>query len=423
MDERLGAGRLTVLGLQHVLVLYAGAVAAPVVLAAGLRLPAQDLVYLVATDLLLCGLGTLLQSLGVWKVGVRMPIVVGAAFTSVGPMLVIAQGHDIRTMYGSLLVAGVFMVLAAPLFGKLAHFFPPAVTGSAILLIGLQLLPVAANMVVGMNPQAPDYAAPATVGLGLAVVLLIVLCYRFLPERWRQVSILLGLVVGTALAALLGKADLSGVLSGPVLGLPDPFHFGLPRFDLVASLSLVIIAVVSMVEGTGQTRAVGEAVGKPVGAREIAASLRADGLVTCLASVFQSFLYINYAHNAGMVNVTKVRSRYVTAVAGAIALVLSFFPVMGRVVALVPQPVLGGATLVMVGSVAVIGIGILSEVDLRDSREMVVVAVAVGVGLLPIVQPAFYSQFPPAAQLFLNSSVATGTVVAFALNLLLRRRA
>ncbi|MGW0520030.1 nucleobase:cation symporter-2 family protein [Crossiella sp. NPDC003009] len=419
VDERLGAGRLAVLGLQHVLVLYAGAVAAPVVLAAGLGLSTADLVYLVATDLLLCGLGTLLQSLGVWKVGVRMPMVLGAAFTSVAPMLVIAQGHDIRTMYGSLLVSGVFMVLAAPLFARLLRFFPPVVMGTAITLIGIQLVPVAAGMVAGHSPAAPGFGSPGAIGLALLVVLVIVAVHRFLP-RLRQLAFLVGLLAGTVVAIALGQVNLGAVVQGPVLGFPEPFHFGLPSFDLAATLSLIIIQIVIMVECAGQVQAIGTAVGKPVGPSDVAASLRADGLITMLASVFQSFMYVTYAQNIGMVSVTKVRSRYVTAVAGAIALVLSFFPFMGRIVAVVPQPVLGGAALVMVATVAMVGIRILSTVDLQDSRNLVIVAVSLGIGLLPTVQPAFYTQFPPSAQLFLTSSVATGTVVAFLLNLLLR---
>ncbi|MCK2241570.1 MULTISPECIES: nucleobase:cation symporter-2 family protein [unclassified Crossiella] len=422
VDERLGAGRLAVLGLQHVLVLYAGAVAAPVVLAAGLGLPAADVVYLVATDLLLCGLGTLLQSLGVWKVGVRMPMVLGAAFTSVAPMLVIAQGHDIRTMYGALLVSGVFMVLAAPLFARLLRFFPPVVMGTAITLIGIQLVPVAAGMIVGVNPAAPGFGGPGAIGLALVVVVVVVAVHRFLPSGVRQVSILLGLLVGTGVAVVLGLVDLGAVFRGPVVGFPEPFHFGLPSFEWSAILSLIIIQIVIMVECAGQVQAVGTAVDKPVGPADVAASLRADGLITMLASVFQSFMYVTYAQNIGMVSVTKVRSRYVTAVAGGIALALSFFPFMGRVVSVVPQPVLGGAALVMVATVALVGVRILSTVDLQDGRNLVVVAVSVGVGLLPTVQPAFYSQFPPSAQLFLSSSVATGTVVAFVLNLVLPQR-
>lgn len=420
VDERLGAARLAVLGFQHVLVLYAGAVAAPVVLAAGLGLSTADLVYLVATDLLLCGLGTLLQSLGVWRVGVRMPMVLGAAFTSVAPMLVIAQGHDIRTMYGSLLVSGVVMVLIAPLFAKLLRFFPPVVMGTAITLIGIQLLPVAAGMIAGVNPAKPGYGSPAALGLALVVIVVILLVHRFLP-RLTQLAILIGILAGTILALALGQVDLSTVFQGPAIGFPNPFHFGLPRFDLVASLSLLIIMLVIMVECAGQVQAIGAAVDKPVGPADVAASLRADGLITVLASVFQSFMYVTYAQNIGMVSVSRVRSRYVTAVAGGIALVLSFFPIMGRIVSVVPQPVLGGAALVMVATVALVGMRILSTVDLRHGRNLIIVAVSLGIGLLPTVAPAFYSQFPPPAQLFLTSSVATGTVVAFVLNLVMGR--
>ncbi|MGI5162827.1 nucleobase:cation symporter-2 family protein [Spirillospora sp. CA-253888] len=410
-------GRLIPLGAQHVLVMYASTIAVPLILAAGLGLPARDVVALVAADLLLCGVGTLLQSAGVWRVGARLPLVIGAAYNGVVPMVLIGTEYGLAVMYGSVLIAGLVMVAFAPVFGRLLRFFPPVVVGTTITLIGITLIPAGARMVFGGKPGDPGFGAVSGIVLGAVTLLVVVLLYRFLPPLMSQLAILIALIGVTVGAAFAGHADFGGVGDGALVGFPEPFHFGAPSFDLVACLSLVLIQFVLMVETAGQVLAVGEAVDKPASRREIAAALRADGAVTALGGVFQSFVYITFTQNIGVVTLTKVRSRWVTAAAGVILVLMSVFPVFGRVVAAVPKPVLGGATLAMFATVAVVGLRMLANAR-RDTANLVIVAVSLGVGLVPMALPGAYGQFPQWAQLFLNSGVAVGTVTAVLLNLL-----
>ncbi|WP_147425025.1 nucleobase:cation symporter-2 family protein [Bailinhaonella thermotolerans] len=417
VDEVPRPARLVPLGAQHVLVMYASTVAVPFIVAAGLGLPARDVVYLVAADLLLCGVGTLLQSLGIWRIGARLPLVIGAAYNGVVPMVLIGSQHGLPVMYGSVLVAGLFMVAFSPVFGRLLRFFPPVVVGTTITLIGITLVPAGARLVFGGKPGEPGFGALPGVGLGLLTLLVVVLLYRFLPAPLGQLAILLAMALVTLAAVVTGQADFGAVGHGPLVQAPEPFHFGLPAIDPVACLSLVVIQFVLMVETAGQVTAVGEAVDRPAGPREIGAALRADGLITALGGVVQSFVYITFTQNIGVVTLTRVRSRYVTAAAGVMLILLSLFPVFGRVVAAVPEPVLGGATLAMFATVAVIGVRMLAAVP-RDTPNLVIVAVSLAVGLIPMALPGAYGALPAGARLFLDGGVAAGTVTALLLNLL-----
>ncbi|GAB92183.1 nucleobase:cation symporter-2 family protein [Gordonia rhizosphera] len=410
--------RLVIFGLQHLLVMYASTVTVPVVVASALNLSTADLVYLVTADLLLCGFGTILQSLGIWKVGVGLPMVIGASYTGIAPMLIIGQGSGLQTMYGAVLVVGLATIAVAPLVSKVMKYFPPVVIGTTILLIGIQLIPAGGKMIVGANPTAADFASPSAIGLAAATALAILLCYRFLPQGLRPVAVLAGMVCGIVVAAVSGKLDFSSVGGGRAFSVPDLLHFGAPRFDLLAICSLAIIQIVLIVELAGQVNAVGDVVGKTVPPHKLAAAVRADGVVNALGGgLFQSFMYVTFAQNVGILTLTKVFSRYVTVVTGAMLMGLAFFPVVGQVVAAIPRPVLGAAAVVMFGTIAVVGIRILGHVDFTDNANVIVTAAALGIALLPTTISGFYSQFPAAAQQVLSSGVATGICVAILLNL------
>lgn len=418
VDEVPSAGRLGALGLQHVLVMYASTIAVPFIVAAGLGLPNEAIVHLVAADLFLCGVGTLLQSIGVWKVGARMPLVIGASFNLIAPMLVIGNTYGIQVMYGSVLLSGIVVFFCAPVFVKIMRFFPPLVVGTAITLIGINLIPAGLGLIVGQNPESPSYGSLGDIGLAAICIVLVVLLYRLLPSFLSSLAILIALVLGAGVAFLLGRGDVSGILEGPIVSAPELFYFGLPEFNIIATLSMVIVWFVMMIESVGQIVAVGDLVEKPAKGQDVAKALRADGLTSALGGVFQSFGYITFTQNVGVLSLTRVKSRFVTAVAGLILVVLGLFPVLGRVVAAIPEPVLGGVTLAMSATVAVIGIKILARVDYERVGNVVAVAVSLGIGVIPVLAPSFYQNFPKEAQLFLHSGVAAGAVSVFLLNLL-----
>ncbi|MFD7902235.1 nucleobase:cation symporter-2 family protein [Kitasatospora sp. NPDC059747] len=422
MDEVLSPVKLVSTGLQHVAAMYAGVVAPPLIVGAGVGLSPAELALLISASLFTAGLATLLQTLGVWKIGARLPFVNGVSFAGVAPMIAIANEHGpkhaLPVIFGAVIVAGVLCFLAAPYFCKLIRFFPPVVQGTVITLIGVSLLPVAVNWARGGSPGAPGFGSMRAIGLAAITLVAVVLCNRLLRGFWQQLSLLVGLAFGTLIAFPLGLADFGPVKDAKVFALPSPFHFGAPEFDAAAIVSLCIVMVVSMTESTADMLALGRIVDREADEPTLAAGLRADGLATALSPVFNGFAASAFAQNIGLVALTKIRSRYVVAAGGGILVLLGLFPVLGSLVSLVPQPVLGGAGIVLFGTVAASGIRTLAEAGMESGSNTILVSVSLGVGIVPIAVPTFYDAFPEAVRTLMHSGISAGTVTAVLLNLL-----
>jgi xanthine permease len=420
VDQVLPPGRTLACGIQHVAAMCAGVIAPPLIIGQAAGLDPRRMTLLLAASLLTAGLATALQSVGVWKVGARLPFVNGVTFASVAPILAILSqrgGDGLGVVYGSVLIAGALAFLAAPAFSRLVRFLPPLVNGSVITLIGLSLMPVAVQWIVGQDSE-PTRGSPGRIGLGALSLLLVLLLNRFLRGFAQQVALLIALVAGTLLAWPLGLVDSSVLDGAPAFALPVPFQLAAPEFSAPAALSLCVVMLVAMTESTADMIALGEVVERPVDGRTLTAGLRADGAGTALSAVFGGFTCSAFAQNIGLVALTRVRSRFVVAAGGGVLVVLGLFPVAGATVSLVPKPVLGGAALVLFGSVTASGIRTLGQADLSDPFNALVVAGSLGAGLVPVVSPDFYAHFPAAARTVLDSGISTGCLTAIALNLL-----
>lgn len=422
VDEKLSPARLVPAALQHIAVMYAGVVTPPLIIGQAVGLDAAGMTRLIAASLIVAGCATLLQTLGVRGfAGNRLPFVNAASSAGIAPMLAIAEtsapGHQLPAIYGAVLVAGVFCLAVGPFFGRLLRFFPPLVTGVVITLIGVTLMPVPVSWAQGGDKTATDFGAMKYLALAAFTLVVILLIQRFAHGFLKQVALLMGLLVGTLAAIPFGLADFSALRSAPVAALPTPFAFGAPEFQPAAILSLCIVMLVLMTESSAGMLALGEICDRRTDGRTITRGLRTDGIATLVGPVFGGFPTSAFAQNVGVVSLTKVRSRYVVAAAGAALLVLGAFPVLGAVVSLVPMPVLGGAGVVLFGSIAVSGIRTLSEAGLDDSSNIILVAVALGAGITPLAAPAFYAGFPSWAQTVLGSGISAGALVAVLLNL------
>ncbi|MFD7985258.1 nucleobase:cation symporter-2 family protein [Kitasatospora indigofera] len=421
VDELLPPGRMATVALQHVASMYAGVAAPPLIIGAAAGLGPAQLTTLLAASLFIAGIATLLQTLGFWKVGSRLPFVNGVSFATVSPILaVVAAKKDaaLPLIFGSTIVAGLFCFLLAPVFCRLVRFFPPVVSGTVITLIGISLLPVAGNWAQGGNSHAPDYGSPANLGLAGLTLLAVLLLNRFLRGFLQRISILLGMLLGTLAAVPLGKVDVGALTSLPLFELPHPFAFGAPQFEAAAIVSMLVVMLVSMTESTADMIALGEVVERPADDRTIAGGLRADGLATAFGGVFNGFICSAFAQNIGLVALTKIRSRFVVALAGVFLIVMGLVPVVGGLVSLVPQPVLGGAGVVLFGSVAVAGIRTLGKADLSAGSNAIIVAVSLAFGIFPIAFPDFYQAFPEQIATVLDSGISVGCLLAVTLNLL-----
>jgi len=418
IDDRPPPLRLLVLALQHVLTMYAGAVTVPLVIAAALRLNGDQAAYLVSSDLVACGLVTLLQCLGAPGIGVRLPVMMGVTFVSVGPSIAIAANPALGLcgIFGATMVSGVVGLLIAPWFSRLSPLFAPVVTGTAMLLIGVSLMGVAVNWVAGGG-----VAAPFAILLALFVILVILTVTRFATGFLANAAVLVGILAGSGVAGLGGRVDLGPVGHAAWFSLVSPLHYGPPRFDLLASVTMTVVMLITMVESTGMLFALGRIVERPLTTEALTRGLRADALGAVIGGVFNSLPYTSYSQNVAIVAMTGVRSRFVCVAAGAMLILLGTLPKLSYLVTAIPPPVLGGAALVMFGMVAANGVHILGQSDLSGKRSLYVVAVSLGVGLLPGLNPRFFDAFPPAAASFLHNGVVLGVVTAIVLNLALNR--
>jgi len=422
VDEVLPPGKLAVYGAQHVLAFYAGAVIVPILLAGAIDLTEEQLIYLINADLFTCGIASIIQAVGFWKVGVRLPLLQGVTFTAVAPMISIglAEGGGVpglRAVYGAVIVAGIVAFLIAPFFSRLIRFFPPIVTGTVILSIGLVLTPVAALQAAGGDPTAADFGSYRNLSLAGFTLLIILVMYRFFRGFLATIAVLLSLVIGTAVGWAFDFTDFSGVGSASWVGIIEPFHYGAPEFKLAAIISMIVVMLITAVETTGDVFATGEIVEKPIERDDIARAIRADGLATTLGGVLNSFPYTCFAENVGLVRLTKVKSRWVVATAGLIMIVIGLIPKIGATVAAIPLPVLGGAGLALFGTVAVIGIHTLRRVDFHDERNVIVLAISLGFALIPVAFPTFYRAFSADVQTVIASGITMGSLSAILLNL------
>ncbi|HDR9101414.1 TPA: purine permease [Burkholderia vietnamiensis] len=418
-DEVLPTGKLVTLGLQHVLVMYAGAVAVPLIVGGALKLPKDQIAFLISADLFSCGIATLIQTLGLWIFGIRLPVIMGCTFAAVGPMIAIGTnpGLGMLDIFGSTIAAGIIGIVLAPTISKLLRFFPPVVVGTVIAVIGLSLMEVGINWAAG-GVGNPDYGSPVYLGLSLLVLTLILLINKYGRGFIANISVLLGIVAGFAIAFAIGRVNTDGVAHAPWVGFVMPFHFGIPHFDPLSIATMVTVMFVTFIESTGMFLAVGDMVDRPVDQERLVRGLRVDGLGTLIGGIFNSFPHTSFSQNVGLIGVTGVKSRYVCATGGVILVLLGLFPKMAQVVASVPPFVLGGAGIVMFGMVAANGIKVLSKVDfVNNTHNLFIVAVSVGMGLVPVVSPHFFSKLPPALAPILHSGILLASASAVLLNI------
>lgn len=418
-DERLPLGSSFAYGFQHVLTMYGGIIAPPLIVGSAAGMSSSDIGVLIAACLFVGGLATLLQTIGIPFFGSQLPLVQGVSFAGVATMTaIIGGGGGIQSVFGAVIVASLIGLLITPIFSKVIRFFPPVVNGVVITTIGLTLMPVAANWAMGGNSKAADYGSVANIGLAGVTLLVVLLLSKLGNATISRLSILLAIVIGTLIATALGMADFSQVGQGAVFAFPTPFAFGPPTFELAAIISMVIVILVTLTETTADILAVGEIVDTKVDAKRIGNGLRADMLSSAISPLFNSFTQSAFAQNVGLVAITGIKSRFVVSAGGLILVILGLLPILGRVVAAVPTSVLGGAGIVLFGTVAASGIRTLAQVDYKNNMNLVIVATSLGFGMIPIAAPTFYNQFPSWFQTIFHSGISSAAVMAILMNIL-----
>lgn len=457
VDEILPAPKLFTLGFQHVLVMYAGAIAVPLIVGRALNLPPEEVAFLISADLFVCGIVSIIQSLGATQYfGIKLPVMMGVTFASVGPMVAVATslpGHEgARALFGAIIAAGIIGIFIAPFISRMLRFFPPVVTGTLILTIGISLMPIGINWIFGLqvgptapkivDPEAaawleaaraagevpasvtlaptvqnPLYAAGQNIMIAILVLGTILLVSKFARGFLSNIAVLVGIVVGGVVAAMLGMMNFDKVGAAEWFAVIKPFHFGMPTFDPIMIATMVLVMLVTLIESTGMFLALSDICKKPMEQKSLAAGLRADGLGTVIGGIFNTFPYTSFSQNVGLVGVTGIRSRFVCVAGGVIMIVLGLIPKMGALVESLPTTVLGGAGLVMFGMVAATGVRILSRVDFANNRHnLFIVAISVGMGMIPLVAPNFNQWMPHAIHPLIHSGILLAAIMAVLLN-------
>ncbi|MEP7036113.1 MAG: nucleobase:cation symporter-2 family protein [Actinomycetota bacterium] len=424
-DARLPIMATLGYGMQHVLSMFGGVIAVPIIIGGAAGLKGADIAFLISCALFVSGLATVLQTLGVPYLGAQLPLVQGISFASVSTLIAIVAGHGqegLRTAYGAIIVAGILAFLIVPFFASIVRFFPPVVTGSIITVIGLSLLPVAGGWIAGQpgffvdgkSVPNPAFGDPGSIGLAMFTLLVVLILMKF--KMFARMAILLSLVIGTLAALVTGQAKFN-LVNQSIVAFPQPFKFGLPIFAIGAIVSMLIVMLVIMVETTADILAVGEVVGTEVPAKRVANGLRADMLSSFLAPVFNSFSATAFAQNVGLVALTRIKSRFVVAAGGGMLILFGLSPLLAAVVNVIPLPVLGGAGIALFGSVAASGVRTLSKVNYDASNNLIIVAVSLGMGLVPSVVSNFWHQFPSWFSVVANSGISACALMAVLLNI------
>jgi NCS2 family nucleobase:cation symporter-2 len=423
VDEVLAPQKLFIFGLQHLFIMYAGAVAVPLIVGPAIGLKSHDIALLVSADLLVSGIATIIQSAGIAKIlGVRLPVVAGATFTVLNPMIIIANQYGGRAglpyVYGAMMISGIFGLIIAKPFSMVLRFFPPLVAGTVICIIGLSLAGADITLITGSTANGDKYVGSmGRVLLAGLVVLSIIVITRVFRGFISQIAVLLSIVIGTIVASFMHLVDFSNVKDAAWVGAPHIFHFGAPKFAIAPIITMCIVLIVTYTESTADMLAVGEMVEKDLSPNDLARGLATDGLSALLASFTNSFPDTAFAENVGLVGLTKIRSRWVVTTCGTFLLIMGLIPKIGQIIADLPGPVIGGAATVMFAMVTAVGIQTLHKVNFSGNHNLLIVATSLAIGLIPAFDPNFYSAFPKNFQVIFGSSITATVIVVFTLNL------
>ncbi|AAL97719.1 nucleobase:cation symporter-2 family protein [Streptococcus pyogenes] len=404
-----------VLGLQHVLSMYAGSILVPIMIAGALGYSARELTYLISTDIFMCGVATFLQLKLTKHTGVGLPVVLGCAFQSVAPLSIIGAQQGSDAMFGALIASGIYVILVAGIFSKIARFFPPIVTGSVITVIGLSLVGVAmGNM--GDNVKEPT---AQSMMLSLLTIVIILLVQKFTKGFVKSISILIGLVAGTLVSAMMGLVDTTPVVEASWIHVPTPFYFGMPTFEITSIVMMCIIATVSMVESTGVYLALSDLTNDQLDEKRLRNGYRSEGIAVFLGGLFNTFPYTGFSQNVGLVQISGIKTRRPIYYAAGILVGIGLLPKFGAMAQMIPSPVLGGAMLVLFGMVALQGMQMLNRVDFQKNEyNFIIAAVSISAGL-GFNGTNLFASLPETAQMFLTNGIVIATLTSVVLNLVL----
>ncbi|MFC7078402.1 uracil-xanthine permease family protein [Haloarcula halophila] len=417
IEDKPPLGEAIPLGLQHLGAMFLSTVALPLVIAGAIGLDGAQTTYVVQMALLVAGLATLVQVYSVGPVGARLPVVMGTSAIFVAPLISIGTSFGVAAVFGAVIVAAPVEMVIGYFYDDLRQLFPPLVTSIVVMLVGLTLIPVAMDYAAG-GPGAESYGAFVNIGLALLVFVVAIGLNQFFEGFLSVASVLVAVVVGYIASIPLGLLDLSGVGSAGLISLPSPLEFGV-SFEPTAILIVAFAYLITSIETIGDIEGTTGVVDRQPSNEEMEGGLLADGVMSMVAGAFGAFPNTSFSQNVGLIGFTGVASRFVVAICGVFLVLLGFFPKVAAVISAMPDPVLGGAAIVLFGMIFSIGLRIFADRVASSQRNLTIVAVSIVLGVGVEVRPDAVSAFPEEIQVLLGSGLLVGGLTAVVLNAVL----
>lgn len=418
LDGRVPVLRAIPFGLQHVLAMFVANITPIIILANVVGIGTATSSALVQNCMIIAGIGTLVQLYPIWRIGSRLPIVMGISFTFLSLAIAIATTQGMGTLMGAVIVGGLVEGCLGLFPNKWTKLIPHVVAATVVTAIGFSLLPIGANSFAG-GQGAADFGSVTNWIIGSVTLLACLVTQVFARGFLRSLSVLVGLAVGYVLSVCMGVVDFSALHQVDVVALPSFMPFT-PEFHLDAILAFVCVYLVSATETIGDTSAIcSGALGRNVHKREMGSSVACDGFVSTVAGLFGCTPITSFSQNVGLATMSKVINRSTIAVGAAIMIIGGLFPAVGTILTTIPQPVLGGCTIMMFGSILFAGFGMLAKSGFSQ-RNMIIVSLSLSVGLGFTQATGLFAIFPKIVQtVFAENCVAVVFLLAVLLNLIL----
>ncbi len=423
LNGKPGWGKAFPIALQHVLAMLVGNITPPMLIAGQLNLPPEEKILLMQAAMLIGGLTTLLQLYPVFGFGMGLPNVMGVAFAYMPVLTMIGTQYGIAAIFGSQLVAGFASIIIGLFIGRLRRFFPPIVSGTVVLSIGLSLYKTAITYMGGgsATQSAGTFGSPEFVGLALLTLGVTLACSLFGKGYVRISGMLIGIGVGYIAALLLGDmVNFSEFQSASFFALPQPFHFGL-EFRADAIIMMILMYIVQAVQTIGDVSSTTMGgFGRECTDQELGGAIKGQGLCGMIGAIIGGLPTDPYSQNVGLICTTKVVAKRVFLIVGGIMLAAGFIPKFGALMTTIPQPVLGGATVTVFAAITMSGIQLLTEQPMNYRNKMIVgIALALGTGIESV--PSILQFCPQLVRNIFGSSLMVSFIVVFLLNIIVPR--
>lgn len=428
LDDRPPLGQTIVAALQHLLAIFVGIVTPTLVLSGPLELDGPTTNYLVSMALIVSGVATFIQIRKIGPVGSGLLSIQGTSFAFIGPMISAGIGGGLGTaglsmIYGLTFVGSFIEMVLSRFFHLLRRVLTPVVTGTVVALIGLSLIGVGITDMAG-GVGAEDFGSLRNLGLAGLVLLTIIILNRSSNQFLRMGAIVIGIAVGYTVSAIMGMVNFSGLSDLPVVNVPIPFRYGFD-FDISLFIPIAFVFIITTIESTGDLTATSMVSDEPIEGdvyiERIKGGVLGDGVNSAIAATFNTFPNTTFSQNNGVIQLTGVASRFIGYFIAGFLVLFGLFPVVGAVITAMPRPVLGGATIVMFGTVAAAGIKIIAAGGDINRRDILILAVSLALGLGVQLVPDVLQNFPATAATIFSSPITTGGLTAMVLNLVLPR--